>query len=613
MEPPAAHGPTVARVVTNETCNQNCGFCKARRPAERAPFVAAAAVRARIEAAARGGARQVVLTGGEPTLRRDLPALVVHARAAGAGEVVLETNGALIDGARAAALARAGLGAARIHLPRWGEELDAITRDPGGFARTRAALRALAGAGVAVEVAVPVVRANLDAVAGVPDGLAAEGVRVRALLIEVPVSAPDEGTLAPLAEAARAVEALEAAARRAGIPARFDAESMIPPCLFPQPSRVAHLYALTPGGAARADHMHVEACGPCEARGICPGVPREALRREPGLAIRPIPDDRTRRRLTLVSSVEDQIARELVTRDVRRLSDGTTARENIVRVNFHCNQVCRFCFVSTHLPPGPEAAIEAAIEEIGRERGVLTLSGGEPTLNPRLVEYVAMGKRAGAREVELQTNAIRLADPALVQRLVEAGLDVAFVSLHASEAEVSDRITGAPGTFAKTVLGIDALARTPVALRLNFVFCEESYRGFEAYVEMVGARWPSAWITVSFVAASTDLVPLDREMMPRYADVMPHLAAGVRAARRLGVELTGFESMCGIPLCLVPDDLSPFFVLAEAPEDLSPGEFLKPEACRECVLGAQCFGVRRGYARLHGVEELAPIRAVAEA
>lgn len=610
---PTTHGPTVARVVTNETCDQNCGFCTARRPAERAPFAGAAAVRARIEEAARGGARQVVLTGGEPTLRRDLPALVAYARAAGAGEVVIETNGALIDRGRAAALARAGLGAARVHLPRWGEELDAITRDEGGFARTRAALAALAEAGIELEVAVPIVRANLEAVAGLPEALAAEGVRVRALLIEVPVSAPDEATLSPLADAARAVAAVAAAARRVGIPARFDAGAMIPPCLFPQPSRVAHLYALTPGGAARADHVHVEACGRCEARAICPGVPREALRREPGLAIRPIPDDRTRRRLTLVSSVEDQIARELVTRDVRRLSDGTTARESIVRVNFHCNQACRFCFVSTHLPPGSEAAIEAAIEEIGRERGVLTLSGGEPTLNPRLVEYVAMGKRAGAREVELQTNAIRLADPELVRGLCDAGLDVAFVSLHASQAEISDRITGAPGTFAETLLGIDALARARVALRLNFVFCEQNYRDFPAFVGMVGGLWPLASITVSFVAASTDLVPLDREMMPRYTDVMPHLAAGVRAARRLGVRLTGFESMCGIPLCLVPDDLSAYFALAEAPEDLGRGELVKPEACGGCALGSRCFGVRRGYARLHGVEELSPIRAVAEA
>jgi hypothetical protein len=125
----------------------------------------------------------------------------------------------------------------------------------------------------------------------------------------------------------------------------------------------------------------------------------------------------------------------------------------------------------------------------------------------------------------------------------------------------------------------------------------------------VAARWPEVTITVSFVAASTDLVPLERELMPRYTDVLPHLAAGVRTARRLGVRLTGFESMCGIPLCLVPDDLSAFFALAEVPAGAARGEFLKPdEACGACALEPRCFGIRQGYARLHGTGELLPVR-----
>src|SRR5262245_2385763 len=97
----------VQRVVTNETCNQNCWFCNARRPAERPEFIARAAVRSRIDAALAGDPREVVLTGGEPAMRSDLVDLVQRA-AAGGGRVVLETNGALIDAARARALAAAG-------------------------------------------------------------------------------------------------------------------------------------------------------------------------------------------------------------------------------------------------------------------------------------------------------------------------------------------------------------------------------------------------------------------------------------------------------------------------------------------------------------------------
>src|SRR5690349_20380886 len=99
----------VQRVITNETCNQNCWFCNARRPAEDSTFVAKTAVRRRIAEAQAGGPREIVLTGGEPTLRSDLVDLVRRAAAFGA-HVVLETNGMLIDDDRARHLAAAGLG-----------------------------------------------------------------------------------------------------------------------------------------------------------------------------------------------------------------------------------------------------------------------------------------------------------------------------------------------------------------------------------------------------------------------------------------------------------------------------------------------------------------------
>ena len=49
--------------------------------------------------------------------------------------------------------------------------------------------------------------------------------------------------------------------------------------------------------------------------------------------------------------------------------------------------------------------------------------------------------------------------------------------------------------------------------------------------------------------------------------------------------------------------------LAEITEGLDRGEFIKTEACQSCDLGRRCFGIRRGYAELHGTSELRPVRA----
>src|SRR5262245_46777076 len=101
----------VQRVVTNQTCNQNCWFCNARQPAEQADFIARGAVRQRIAAA--GPAQEIILTGGEPTLRSDIAELVGLAKGH-AERVVIETNAARIDGERARSLRAAGLDLARV-------------------------------------------------------------------------------------------------------------------------------------------------------------------------------------------------------------------------------------------------------------------------------------------------------------------------------------------------------------------------------------------------------------------------------------------------------------------------------------------------------------------
>ena len=594
----------VARVYTNETCTQNCSFCNTRRSVERRDFVASGAVRARIDAAAEA-AEIVVLTGGEPSMRRDLAELVRHATQAGA-TCHLETNGTGITGDRASALAHAGLALARVHLPAWGELGELITRDEGSFARAIEAMRGLGSAGVAVEVSTPVVRRNADLVPEMPGHLASLDLPVAALVLGVPIDGPDPAALVSLPAAAAIIERTEAAARRHGIRLRLDPHTHVPPCLFRDVPRVAHLFTLTPGGSAREGHAKLEPCSACDVADRCPGVPAGAVGDVAGL-LRPLTDDRARRRLSVISTVEDQIRRELYQDEIHRPAGSPAIASRTVRINFRCNQVCRFCFVSTHLESAEHAEVERVIVEMARTGGMVVISGGEPTLNPRVVDYVRLAKREGASYVELQTNATRLADGDYADRLAEAGVDQAFVSLHGSCAEISDAITGAPGTFEKTVAGIDRAVRAAMDVRLNFVFCEMNFEDFPRYVEMVARRWPGMALTISFVAASTDVVPRTRDLIPRYSDVLPHLTRGLELGRAAGLRMSGFDSMCGIPLCLVPEDVAPYYEIADVPPGFDRGEFIHAEPCRTCELSTKCFGVRRGYATLHGTSELRPV------
>lgn len=602
----------VARVLTNETCNQACSFCSARRPSERREFIVAPAVKQRIDMALAEGAREIILTGGEPTMRRDLADLVRHARARGASRVVLETNAALVTHESARSLAQAGLDAARVHMPAFGPDADAITRDEGGFVATLAGLRALVVAHVNLEISVPIVSTNVHVVANIPAGLRQANLDVSRIVVLAIVDGPDRSSIADVKDAAQAIERLDEAARTNGIPLQFDAGAMLPPCVFDKPYRVAHLYALTPGGGTRSGFSRVPSCNECLATDRCPGVPTALLAHAPNIELKPITEDRIRRKLTVISSTREQIRRELVTRDIYRSPTGERIPSHIVRIHFHCNQACDFCFVSTHLPAPDDSDVQAAIVEISRQGGVLQLSGGEPTLNPRVCDYVRLGKSEGARAIELQTNAVRLADENLTHALEEAGLDVAFVSLHGARAEISDGITRAPGTFEKTLRGVDALSRTKIHVRLNFVFCEPNRSDFPNFVRLVASRWPRAEINVSIASAFTDLVPRTPDLIPRYADVLPALEEGLTLAREANVEVIGFESMCGMPLCLAPMDKRAQMALAEIPTGHDGGEFVRTEACLRCDLSTRCFGLRRSYAELHGTSEPKPIVFSAE-
>ncbi len=204
------------------------------------------------------------------------------------------------------------------------------------------------------------VRRNLDLLAALPREIVAAGLPVAALVLVIPTAAPMPGECASLAEIAAAITAVADAARRVGLAVRLDPTTYVPPCIFEKPERVAHLFALNRGNA---DAPRLRARGGLRARAWSTIAARacRAPRWRPATRRRcsPITEHRLRRRLTVVSSVEEQMARELV--DPRRAAAAAhePVPEYTVRVNFHCNQACEFCFVSTHLPPAAEAAVRA--------------------------------------------------------------------------------------------------------------------------------------------------------------------------------------------------------------------------------------------------------------
>jgi uncharacterized radical SAM superfamily Fe-S cluster-containing enzyme len=105
----------------------------------------------------------------------------------------------------------------------------------------------------------------------------------------------------------------------------------------------------------------------------------------------------------------------------------------IIEVNSACNLDCPVCFADsgTHQPDGFSLTREQVahmLDVFVRAEGepeVIQFSGGEPTIHPDILEFVAMARERGIRIVMVNTNGIRLArDRAFMRELARLGAHV---------------------------------------------------------------------------------------------------------------------------------------------------------------------------------------------
>ncbi len=121
----------------------------------------------------------------------------------------------------------------------------------------------------------------------------------------------------------------------------------------------------------------------------------------------------------------------------RHLLQHPTLRFVIWMATRRCNLRCRYCVLPHEESPGadlPTAEVKRVFEEMASDfdpsQIMVGITGGEATLRPDLVEIVAHLVRLGFRTVAVDSNGIAYGrDPALIDRLVEAGMRCPTISV----------------------------------------------------------------------------------------------------------------------------------------------------------------------------------------
>ncbi|MDH5493900.1 MAG: radical SAM protein [Myxococcales bacterium] len=225
--------PTRTDLKVGFACNNRCIFCAQGEKRRSMPRVAPDELLARMKSAFAPG-RGIVLTGGEPTVRKDIVHLVAEARRIGYRPIQVQTNGRMLSyGQLMADLVRAGASEISPALHGSTAEIhDALTKAPGSYEQTVAGIRNAGKAGVSLITNTVVVKSNLHDLVATVELLAELGAHQSQLAMVHPVGTAYEeyeAVVPRLDEAAPFVKAAIEAGKAKGL--RMVVEAL-PPCFL---------------------------------------------------------------------------------------------------------------------------------------------------------------------------------------------------------------------------------------------------------------------------------------------------------------------------------------------------------------------------------------------
>ncbi len=278
-----------------------------------------------------------------------------------------------------------------------------------------------------------------------------------------------------------------------------------------------------------------------------------------------------------------------------------------LRITKRCNAACSFCNARGQLhdlaeePDIREHMLAAAARQGGE---LVSFTGGEPTLEPELAYWIARAKTLGFSRVELQTNGVALADPGLLDSLMEAGLDHILLSLHAGTKTLHDGLLKLPGAFEAVSRAMELARSHKLAVTVNCVILRENLQALGGLLERMH-EWQLERLMLSYV--SPDAVSeAELNKLPRIQEVAQAMTQAIHRGAELGITVR-IPGLCGLPVCTLDASLMSHF--DEAQDERPPPRIPSrryAERCKDCSLKPRCSGFWTRYLDRFGDTELSP-------
>lgn len=228
----------------------------------------------------------------------------------------------------------------------------------------------------------------------------------------------------------------------------------------------------------------------------------------------------------------------------------------LIEVNNACNLDCPLCFANagTHLEHTFELTYEQVDFMLDRfcayegNPEVVQFSGGEPTLHPRILDFVELAQQKGIKYVMIITNGIRIAhDDKFLAGLQRLKPHI-YLQFDGFEAETNRIIRGKPNLIEDKLRALDRLAEADVRV----VLVSAIERGVNEHevgrIVEFGLRHPAVF-GVNFNAAfraQRHNIPSD----PLTRMTIPDIVKALEAQTKGLIKLSDFVPVpCCMPVC----------------------------------------------------------------
>jgi MoaA/NifB/PqqE/SkfB family radical SAM enzyme len=286
-------------------------------------------------------------------------------------------------------------------------------------------------------------------------------------------------------------------------------------------------------------------------------------------------------------------------------------------MEFRCNLKCVHCMIEgsmDRLAPQTFEQFRRVLErnEKTRQWTGLILTGSEITLHRDLPEWVRLARASGFERVRIQTHGMRLANRAYCEELIAAGVNEFFISITSADAASHDAITAVPGSFDKTVRGLEVLDEFDEIVTItNSVVTSRSFRDLPALVRNLQPLRRLAQMEFWFYFPMSEKD--DKDLVASHIDALPYLRESIALLRAQGrgIEVKNF------PECLLGEDRDALY--NHQPKLLIDPAFwteFERNGFHQCVYraqcaSAQCLGLNSAYIAKFGnhADRLVPLQA----